>query len=111
MKKGYAMKKFFAGILLTMSVSFSVSAEPVFLYPFCSNWGTSGECTLNNTSGKTVSCNIHVNGYTRKGQSLNQFQYSILYPYQMTWIRVYPRDPQNDQISYLSANAFCNTLN
>jgi len=105
------MKKLIAGLILTLGVSFSVSAEPVFLYPYCSNWGNQGECTLNNTSGKQITCNVHVSGNTRKGEMISQFQYTVLFPYQTTWIRVYPRDTQNDSISYLSATAFCNTLN
>lgn len=105
------MKKILAGVLLALSFSFNVSAEAVFLYPFCSNWSTYGECTLNNTSGKQITCNIQVTGMTRKGQMLSNFQYAILYPYQTTWVRVSPYDTQNDQISYLTANAFCNTLN
>lgn len=104
------MKKSLAAILFGLALSFSASAEPVFLYPFCTNWGSYGECTLNNTSGKQVTCNITVTGSTKSGQYLNQFQYTILSPYQMTWVRVYPRDTQNDSISYFSANAFCNTL-
>lgn len=109
MKKEYDVKKILAGLILT--ASFTVSAEPVFLYPFCSNWSNYGECTLNNTTGKQITCNIQVNGQTRKGQMLNSFQYSILFPYQTVWVRVTPNDPQNDPISYLSANAFCNTMN
>lgn len=104
------MKKILGAMLLTLTLSFSVWAGPVFLYPTCSNWGHYGECTLNNTSDQSVSCSINVSGSTRKGQMISQYQYAILSPFQMTWVRVSPRDSQNDSLSYLTANAFCNTL-
>jgi hypothetical protein len=104
-------KKLLAGLVLALTLSFSASAEPVFLYPFCNYGPASGECTLNNTSGKNVTCNIQAQGQTRNGSMLSGFQYVMLYPGMFAWVRVNAYNPVNDPIVYLSATAFCNTTN
>jgi hypothetical protein len=104
------MKKCIIGSISFLALSFSAYAAPVFLYPNC-NYGPSyGECTLNNTSQETVSCNIQARGQTRKGAILSAYQYTVLYPNMLSWTRVSANDPVNDPIVYLNATAFCNTL-
>ncbi|MBY0414954.1 MAG: hypothetical protein K2Q18_12360 [Bdellovibrionales bacterium] len=102
------MKKFLSALLL--AVSFSAMAEPVYLYPSCRyGIGNNGECTLTNTSGKDISCNVNVTGFTRSGKYVTAYEYGrYLYSGMMTWINVY--NPYlNDPITSLNANANCNT--
>jgi len=98
------------GLLLAcLTFSFNAYSAPVFLYPTCSAF--SGECTLNNTSGKDISCSIQINGQTKKGSYISTSEYRVLYQYMSAWIRVNSFDPINDPIVYLQAYANCNTLN
>ena len=98
------MKIFTAAVLLVMSLS--LRAEPVFLYPSCSTFN--GECTIYNTSGKDINCNIQLNGWTRNGRMLSAFEYKMLYSGMSAWVRIYNYDI-NDPITSLSANANCHT--
>ena len=101
------MKKIF--LLASLMFSFNSYSAPVFLYPTCSAY--SGECTLNNTSGKDISCSIQITGQTKKGGYISTSEYRVLYQYMSAWIRVNTFDPINDPIVYLQAYANCNTLN
>lgn len=101
------MKKLLA--LLFLTTSFSAFAEPVYLFPTCNYYGTTGECTVWNMSGKNVNCNIQVSGYTQKGSMINSYDYRSLYNGMQAWIRVNTYDI-NDPIVSLRANAFCNTF-
>lgn len=100
------MKSILATILLTASLS--ATAAPVFLFPTCNTF--SGECTLYNSSGKDITCNIQVSGMTKNGRMLSAFEYKMLYSGMFAWVRVNHYD-MNDPITSLQANAFCNTNN
>ena len=100
------MKLFLATVLL--ATSFSVTAAPVFLYPNCNVY--SGECTLHNTSGKDVNCNIQIRGMTKSGRPVTAFEYRMLYNGMFAWIRVNSFD-FNDPITSLNGNAFCDSIN
>ena len=102
------MKKLLA--LMFLTISFSSFAEPVFVFPNCNYYGNNGECTVWNTSGKDISCNIQVNGYTKNGNSINSYDYRVLYQGMQAWIRVSSYGADNP-ITSLRASAFCNTLN
>lgn len=99
------MKKILAAALFTLS--FGASAMPVFLYPTCSTFNN--ECTLYNSSGKDVTCNINVRGTTKSGLPVSAFEYRMLYTGMFAWIRV--NTPYNDPLNYLQATANCNTTN
>lgn len=101
------MKKILAAIFLTLSLG--ASAESVFLYPTCYSTGMSGECTLQNNSGKDVSCSIQVYGSTKSGRSISAFEYRTLYSGMMAWVTVGGGNP-NDPIIFIQGNASCNTL-
>ena len=90
-------------------ISFSAFSQPVFLYPNCSYFGNTGECTVWNTSGKDISCNIQVNGYTKKGNSVSSYDYRVLYMGMQAWLKVSSYGEDNP-ITSLQASAFCNTL-
>jgi len=103
------MKKLIAALMFVACINTAWSA-PVFLFPTC-NWSPAGgECTLINTSGQDVTCNIHANAQTRRGSYITAYDYRVLYQGMFAWVRVYANDPQQDPIVYMSANAFCNTL-
>lgn len=104
-----SVKKLIAIFFFTLFIS-TAQAEAVFLFPRCS-WGPSGgECTLVNTSGKDVTCNIRATANTRKGTYLSAFDYRVLYTNMWAWVRIHSNDPMNDPITYMQANAFCNTM-
>ncbi len=100
------MKTLLATIIL--ATSFSATAAPVFLYPTCNTFN--GECTLYNSSGKDINCNIQVRGMTKKGRPLYSFEYKMLYSGMFAWIRVNNYD-LNDPITSLQATANCNSIN
>ncbi len=100
------MKFLLASLLLASS--FSVKAAPVFIFPNCSTFN--GECTLQNSSGKDINCNIYVTGMTKNGRMLSAYEYRMLYSGMFAWIRVNHYD-YNDPITSLSATANCNTIN
>lgn len=102
------MKKIILGAAFLLMTGM-VQAEPVFLWPSCTYGPTSGECTLWNTSGKDISCNIRATAQTKNGSYINAYDYRVLYQGMFAWVRVYAND-SNDPIVHLSANAFCNTL-
>jgi predicted lipase len=99
------MKKFAAFCFLILS--FNLFAESVFLFPNCNTYN--GECTLVNTSGKDVNCTIQVRGQTKSGRHVSAFEYKTLYQGMFAWVRVNAYDI-NDPITYLQANASCNTI-
>lgn len=103
------MKKIMLAFFLTLS--FKVTAEPVFIYPTCYASPYNSECTINNNSGKDISCSIQITGQTKKGGYVSAYEYRVLYQYMSAWIRVNSNDPMNDPIVYLQAYANCNTLN
>ena len=103
------MKTLLASLLLTLSLS--ASAEAVFLFPNCNYSPTQGQCTVINTSGKQVTCNVQTTGQTKRGAYLSNFNYLYLSPGMMGWTYLYNNNPVNDEITSINATAFCNTVN
>jgi hypothetical protein len=104
------MKKFIATLMFMACINGASAAGPVFLYPTCSYGPAGGECTLFNSSGKDISCNIHARAQTQRGSYITAYDYRILYQGQFAWVRVYANNPQMDPIVYINATAFCNEL-
>jgi hypothetical protein len=103
------VKKLIAVFLFTLFIS-TAQAEAVFLFPRCSWSPSGGECTLINTTGKDITCNIRATAQTRRGSFLYAYDYRVLYTGMWAWVRVYANDPMNDPITYMQADAYCNTL-
>ena len=102
------MKKLFASLLLLSSLS--LSAKTIFLFPTWNFNPYQGECTIFNTSNRTVSCNVQTRGQTQKGMMLSSFDYMVLYQGMMGWTHVYNNNPNTDRIMYVNATAFCNAI-
>ncbi|MBC7538613.1 MAG: hypothetical protein H7281_07320 [Bacteriovorax sp.] len=105
------MKKYLAALFLSLVLSFSASARPVFLFPNCYNGPAVGECSLVNNTGDVVTCNIEARGQTRRGAMMTAFEYATLYQGMYAWVRMYATNPNVDPLVYVTANAFCNTVN
>ena len=107
------MKKSFSALVLGLglALSFSVSAQPVFIIPNCYTGPAVGECTVVNTTGKVVTCSLQAHGQTMHGGMLNAFQYVTLYQGMYAWVRVYASNPNQDPLVSVRADAFCNAIN
>ena len=101
------MKKF---LLLFLAVSLNASAEYVFLFPSCRFNQAYGECRLWNTSGKEVACNFNTRGQTMSGSTIYLPQYVFLYQGMFASASVRANNPALDPITFLTANANCNTF-
>lgn len=95
-------------ILATLLVSVKVVAAPVFLYPRCSNFGNSAECTIWNSSQYDVTCNISMRAFTKNGQMLTSFDYKIISRGMTSWSRINNYDFKNP-ITSVQATANCNS--
>ncbi|MBC7427803.1 MAG: hypothetical protein H7336_04265 [Bacteriovorax sp.] len=91
-----------------LAACFNASAASVFIFPTCNAF--QGECTIYNSSGKDINCNIQLSGMTQKGRPVNAFEYRMLYQGMIAWIRVFNTDA-NDPITSLQGTANCNTIN
>ncbi|MBC7712362.1 MAG: hypothetical protein H7177_03430 [Rhizobacter sp.] len=91
-----------------LTASFGASAAPVFIFPTCNAF--QGECTIYNSSGKDINCNIQLRGMTQKGRPVSSFEYRMLYQGMFAWVRVFNADI-SDPITSLQGTANCNTIN
>jgi hypothetical protein len=105
---GGHMKKILLGIFLTASLN--AVAAPVYLYPSCSYTATSAQCTLMNTSGKDINCNIQVTARTQKFRMINGYTTKFMYSGMMEWVNIYNYD-YNDPITNVQGSANCSTMN
>lgn len=101
------MKKIFCLFLLLLS--FQISAQSVFLQPQCRYNSAEAECRLWNTSGRQVTCDMHIRIQTRNGL-YNDYRHMYLFQGQMSYYNVRANNPQIDPITYITANAFCNVV-
>ncbi|MDO9183986.1 MAG: hypothetical protein Q7U04_16345 [Bacteriovorax sp.] len=95
---------------LGLGLSFAASAAPVFVYPTCNYGSYSGECTIYNTSGHTITCNLQMRAQVKSGASINTSEFMTLYQGMFGSSRVYVNNPSVDPLVYLTANAYCNTV-
>ena len=107
------MKKSFSALVLGLglALSFSASAQSVFLVPNCFTNPAVGECSVVNTTNRIVTCRLQAHGQTMHGAYLNAFEYVTLYQGMYAWVRVYANNPSIDPLVVVRADAFCNALN
>lgn len=100
------MKKFFSGLLLTLSFS-ALAETKAFIYPNVYNFGSNVQVQIWNTTDKSVTCSGFINMRTQQGHTDSEYYYEWISPRFSSYRTYYPRR-SGDRIISVNHSIYCN---